>query len=143
MHYFKFAAIILMLATAMPAWAQDNPIVARMEAFAEAYNAADAQAIAGFYADDGALLPPGSKIVTGKQSIADHYATAFGQGVSDLQFRILEIRQAGPATAVEIGETQVKAGNRTIHGRYLHVWTKEGEIWSLSRDMYHVLGIAD
>lgn len=123
--------------------AQDNPIVQRMQEFAVAYNAKDAGAIAGFYTSDGALLPPGSAVLSGREPIAAHYASAFEQGVSDLQFKVLEIRQAGPATAVEIGETQVMAGTRKIHGRYLHVWVLENGTWALSRDMYHVVGITD
>lgn len=112
-------------------------------AVAAAYNARDARSVAGFYAADGVLLPPGSRMVVGAGPIADHYANAFTQGLSDLKFRILEIRQAGHDTAVEIGETEVKAGSRTIRRRYLHVWTRQGDVWSISRDMYHVLGMTE
>lgn len=140
----RFATSAAMLAAAAfwsPAAAQDNPIVQQMEAFAEAYNAKDSARIADFYTEDGALLAPRSKIISGRASIGEHYARAFAGGVTELQYRVLEIRQAGPATAVEIGETQVRANDQTIFGRYLHVWTKQDDRWLLSRDMYHVLGV--
>lgn len=131
--------LLLALLLPVPALAQDNPIVARMNAFAAAYNARDAQAIAGFYAEDGALLPPQAAILSGRPAIAAHYAAAFNAGVGNLRFKVLEIRQHGPAAAVEIGETLVDAGGRTIRGRYLHVWISRDGQWWLSRDIYHVL----
>ncbi|MEP1849797.1 MAG: DUF4440 domain-containing protein [Nitratireductor sp.] len=143
MSYRKLIAVCLLVVLApVPAAAQDNPIVARIEAFRAAYNAKDAQGIAGFYTERGALLPPQSKALVGRGPIATHYASAFGQGVGALEVRILEIDQVGPSAAVEIGETSVKAGGRTVHGRYLHVWKKVGEDWMLDRDIYHVLGVS-
>ncbi|MCC2113486.1 MAG: SgcJ/EcaC family oxidoreductase [Hyphomicrobiales bacterium] len=124
-----------------PAFAQENPILQRMQAFANAYNAQDAAGVSAFYTEKGAILPPRSKPVVGRNSIARHYAEAFEGGVSDLKYRVLEIEQVGPATAIEIGETQVKFKEQTISGRYLHVWTNVNGTWSISRDMYHVLGV--
>ncbi|MEZ5812685.1 MAG: SgcJ/EcaC family oxidoreductase [Rhizobiaceae bacterium] len=136
-------ALLILLAAAGLARAQDNPIVNRMAAFAEAYNAGDAAAIAGFYTEEGAVLPPQGRAVVGRDSIRAHYARAFDGGVGGLEYRIVEIRQHGPAAAVEIGETRVKAGGQTILGRSMHVWVMSGGAWYLSRDMYHVLGVAD
>jgi uncharacterized protein (TIGR02246 family) len=136
------AAIALLIAGVAGAAAQDNPIVGRMQAFAAAYNAGDAQAIGTFYTEDGALLPPGGAILSGRPAIAGHYASAFKQGASNLRFRVLEIRQAGPETAVEIGETRVSAGKNEIDGRYLHVWVLQDGAWMLSRDIYHVVGVS-
>ncbi len=134
------SAALIALLVMMPAYAQENPILKRMEAFTRAYNAGDAVGVSEFYIEKGALLPPQSKALVGRNSIAAHYAKAFKNGVTNLTFKILEIDQIGPATAVEIGETQVKIGAQTIHGRYLHVWKKVNDTWSISRDMYHVLG---
>lgn len=136
------AATVLFLCGAASAIAQDNPIVARMQEFAAAYNAGDAEAIGGFYTEDAALLPPGSAIVSGRAAIVGHYASAFSQGVTNLRFRVLEIRQAGPQTAVEIGETRVAAGDREIDGRYMHIWVLQDGAWMLSRDMYHIIGVS-
>lgn len=135
-----FSAILIALALVVPASAQDNPIVKRMEQFRAAYNAGDAQSVSSFYTEKGVLLPPRSKALVGRKPIAAHYAKAFQQGVGNLRFRVLEIKQVSPEAAIEIGETQVIAGAQTIHGRYLHVWAKVDGTWSISRDMYHVLG---
>jgi len=134
--------VLLAMIAGGSAGAQDNPIVARMAAFAEAYNAKDAVAISNFYTENGALLPPQGKALVGRPPIAAHYAAAFANGVGGLKYRVIEIEQAGPDTAVEIGETQVQLKTQTITGRSMHVWKRVGGTWFLHRDMYHVLGVA-
>lgn len=135
-------AVLVGLAFLSAAGAEDNPIAARMAAFTEAYNKGDAAAIAAFYTEDGAVLPPQGAALVGRQKISDHYAQAFGRGVGNLRYKILEIRQLGPAAAVEIGEAQVSAGDQTILSRSMHVWLLRDGTWALSRDMYHVLAVA-
>ena len=135
------AALAVSLCTSIPATAQDNPIASRMRAFVEAYNAGDEKAVAGFYTEDGVLLPPHAAALVGREAIGNHYASAFAAGVNNLRIDIKEIRGHGPARAVEIGETAVELNGQTIQGRYLHVWTLAGGQWFLSRDMYHVLAV--
>jgi uncharacterized protein (TIGR02246 family) len=130
-----FAAL---LAATAAASAEDNPVIARMTAFAAAYNAQDAAAVAGFYAPEAALLPPGQASVLGRDAIAQHYAQAFAAGARDLQFRVFDIR-GFEANAVEIGETVVMAGDQRIVGRYMHLWEIVEGALLLTRDMYHVL----
>lgn len=131
---------LFLLLLALPAHAQDNPIIQQIKAFQAAFNAGDARSVSGFYTEDGALFPPRAATVVGRTAIAAHYARAFEAGVGGLQINLLEIRQHGPDTAIEIGETRVDAGAQRIHGRYLHVWTRVGETWRLSRDIYNVIG---
>jgi uncharacterized protein (TIGR02246 family) len=138
-----FCLVILMAAFGgASARAQDNPIVARIAAFQDAYNAGDAVAISNFYTENGALLPPQSKALVGRPTIAAHYAAAFANGVGGLKYRVIEIEQAGPDTAVEIGETQVQFKTQTITGRSMHIWKRVNGDWLLHRDIYHVLAVA-
>lgn len=122
MLFRLFIAGLVALILAGPVSAQENPIVKRLAAFTLAYNAKDAAAISGFYTEKAALLPPRSKALVGREPIAAHYANAFAEGVGRLSYKVLEIEQNNAETAVEIGETQVKLGERTIVGRSLHVW---------------------
>ena len=137
-----FSILAILLLGGLPALAQGNPIVAQMEAFQKAFNAGDAVAVAGFYTEDGALLPPRAKEVFGRSAIASHYAKAFKSGVTGLNVKILEIKQAGPAGAIEIGRTQLNLKDQKIQGRYLHVWTNQDGAWLISRDIYHVLSVS-
>lgn len=144
MRFIMPFACTFICAFALPAplQAQENPIVARADAFVTAFNAGDASAVAEFYAEDSAIFPPQSGNIVGREAIAAHYARAFRSGVEGLEMTILEIRAHGAAAAVEIGETMVSLGEQRIHGRYLHVWTREGEgSWLLSRDIYNVIEV--
>ncbi len=133
-------ALLLILAS-VAAQAQGNPIVQRMEQLAKVFNEGDAKAISRFYTETAVLLPPRSKLLIGRDAIQAHFARAFSAGVGKLTFRILEIMQAGPGKAIEIGQTRAKVGERTVAVRYLHVWEQnsQGE-WMLSRDIYQALG---
>ncbi len=133
-----FFALII----SQPAISQDNPIVKRLAALTEAYNAKDAAAISEFYTENGALLPPRSRALIGRQKIAAHYAQAFANGVQSLKYQVLEINRAGEDTAIEIGETLVQFPEQKISGRSMHVWRKVNGTWFLHRDMYHVLAIS-
>ncbi|MBN9670853.1 YybH family protein [Roseibium aggregatum] len=114
-----------------------------MAAFVKAYNAQDAAAVSTFYTDKAALLPPRSKALVGRQAIANHYAQAFQNGVEALIYQVIEIDQAGPGSAVEIGETRVKFKAQSIAGRSIHVWKNVNGEWFIHRDMYHVLAISE
>ncbi len=134
---FALAAILALSAAAR---AEDNPIIARMNDFAAAYNAQDPAAIAAFYAPDAALLPPRQASILGREAIAQHYAEAFAAGARDLQFKVFDIR-GFETNAVEIGETVVMVGEQRIVGRYMHLWEIVDGQLLLTRDMYHVLAI--
>jgi len=138
MTRLAFALLVCLLA--LPAAAQNNPIVQRLQAFTAAYNAGDAATIATFYTENGAILPPQSAAVIGRAAIAEHYAAAFQGGVGNLRIDVKEIQGHGPSSAVEIGETAVDFNGQTILGRYMHVWVLQDGVWMLSRDIYHVLG---
>lgn len=131
---------LFLLAFSLPTAAQDNPVIRQIKAFQTAFNAGDAETLSAFYTEDGALFPPRAGTVLGRAAIADHYARAFDSGVSGLRINLLELRQHGPETAIEIGETTVDTATLRIHGRYLHVWTRDAGTWRLSRDIFNVIG---
>ncbi len=137
----RLAALLILCLLALPATAQDNPIIQRLQSFIAAYNAGDAPAIATFYTEDAAVLPPRAAAVVGREAITKHYADAFQGGVGNLRLDVKEIRGHSPSSAVEIGETAVEFNGQTILGRYLHVWVLQDGTWLLSRDIYHVLDV--
>ncbi|MEM0991278.1 MAG: nuclear transport factor 2 family protein, partial [Pseudomonadota bacterium] len=57
-----------------------NPIIARMTAFVEAYNAQNVPGILSFYAPDAVLMAPGQRSIVGHEAIGKHYAQAFAAG---------------------------------------------------------------
>jgi len=130
----------LLILLALPASAQDNPIVARVQVLAQAYTAGDVATIAAIYSENAALFPPQMETLVGRPAIANLYARAFQGGATNLRFTVQEIRQHGPGTAVEIGETLIEVNGTDIRARYVHVWRLENGRWMLSRDIYNVIG---
>lgn len=133
-------AFTLLLPLAAQAQTNDtsNPIVARMAALVEAYNAQDLAAIGAIYSEDAALFAPGERAILGREAIVQHYADAIASGARDVQFMTFDI-QSTDTTAVEIGETVLQAGENRVVTRYMHLWEViDGQIL-LTRDMYHVL----
>ncbi len=132
------ALALLPLSASAQSTDTSNPIIARMAALVEAFNAQDVQTIAAIYAEDAVLLPPGRPSIVGRQAIAQEYAQAFAQGARDMQFQTFDIR-GFDQNAVEIGETVSFVGSQRVVGRYMHLWeVVDGQIL-LTRDMYHIL----
>ena len=139
-------ALLVCLALLLPLAAQaqtndtSNPVIARMAALVEAYNAGDLAAIGAIYAPDAVLLPPGEASIIGRDAIVQHYADAIQSGASDVQFMTFDIRST-ETTAVEIGETVLQAGGNRVVTRYMHLWEVVNGQILLTRDMYHVLAV--
>ena len=137
----RLLALLCLMLLPISAMAQDNPIIARMTAFAAAYNRQEAATLAAYYAPNAILLAPGQKAIIGGEAIARHYQQAFDAGARELQFKAFDIRPLGDKAAIEIGETVVQLGNQRIVGRYMHMWeVLDGQLL-LTRDMYHVLKV--
>lgn len=123
------------------AHAQENPVLPAIKGFVKAFNSGDAGQLSPFYAEKAALMPPRHKLVNGRAAIQTHFANAFRGGVGGLNIKLLELDQAGPQAVIEIGRSQVRQGNKTITGRYLHVWKQVADRWLITRDIYHVLDV--
>ena len=137
----RILSLLILVFLPFSAWAQDNPILQRMSAFVQAYNAQDVATIASFYSSDAVLLPPKEKALVGRDAIAAHYARAFAAGAKGLQSKTFDIRPINSAAAVEVGETVVNVGAQRVVGRYMHIWQIEDGQLLLTRDMYHLLKI--
>jgi hypothetical protein len=65
-------SIVVMLAFAPAAIAQDQPdIEENRQAYAAAFNAANAEELAQIFSDDAVLLPPDSERVEGRSAIEE------------------------------------------------------------------------
>jgi len=91
--------------------------------FISAFNAGNADAVAGFYADDAVLLLPNSPIARGGAAVRDHMRAMAGMHPT-LDFSPDRISQSGDM-AYEVGHyTMTVAGNRD-QGDYVAVWRRQ------------------
>jgi len=137
-----FLAFTLLLPLQAYAQSNDtsNPIIARMAALVDAYNAQDLAAIGAIYSEDAVLFAPGEASIQGREAIVQHYSDAIASGTRDVQFMTFDI-QSTDTSAVEIGEVVLQAGENRIVTRYMHLWeVVDGQVL-LTRDMYQVLAV--
>lgn len=96
------------------------------DAYAEAANANDAEAIAAYFADDAVRLPPNQPMIKGKEDIiANLKENVADDDGGTIKFEIVDLYAAGDY-AVEIGSwvSTDTAGTETT-GKYMSLFEKQ------------------
>lgn len=109
------------------------------QAFADAMNAADWDALAMTYTEDAVLMPPNAESVRGRDAIRD-YISSFPP-ISDFQLTNSEVDGAGDIAYVTGAYTMTLTpeGAEPIvdSGKYIEIRKKQADgSWLMSRDMY-------
>jgi ketosteroid isomerase-like protein len=133
-------ALCIGLALAAPAAAQDKATIQKHnDAFAAAFNKGDYATVAGMYAEDATLLPPGAEMVKGRAGIQAFWTKA-GEGVTDAKLTAVEVTPLGGAWAREIGTFSLKtkaSPPQELTGKYVVIWQKAGDDWKLATDIWN------
>ena len=117
-------------------------IAASAERFEAAYNSGDAAAMAALYTPDGAVLPPDTARIDGREGIQALWQGYMDAGVEDLALETVELEAHG-ASASEVGTFTLTApdgagGRVTAGGKYIVLWQRgEDGIWRLHRDIWN------
>lgn len=117
-------------------------IAATSARFEAAYNGGDAQAVAALYTEDGAVLPPGSARIDGREGIAGLWQSFIDAGVRDLDLETVELEASGDS-ASEVGQFTLTApdgqgGRITAGGKYIVLWQRGADgVWRLYRDIWN------
>ena len=101
-------------------------------AWTGAYNAADAKALLGLYADDAVISTVRDGTVSGKPAIEAFWIGDFG-GASTLT--LTDVYIAGELAHLE-GEYQVADRGKLTNGRYIQLWMREPGGWRIHREMW-------
>lgn len=109
--------------------------------------AKDAAATAGFYAEDGVLMPPGSPPQEGREAIAAAWSGLFALPGFSLTFWPTRIVIAASAdVAWEIGAYNLAydgdGGPVNDKGKYVVAWRKVDGIWQVGADIFNTNGPA-
>ena len=108
--------------------------------WARHWNAGDLDGVAAVYAEDAVYLPPHHEAVHGREAIREYLKAPLSHGVTDLAFDVTYIKQQGPI-AWDVGTyrmtiPQNEGTKREDHGKYLTVWRRIGERWSIAADAW-------
>jgi len=111
-----------------------------LENFVTALNAGDAAAVASFYTDDAALLPPGGERVDGREAIQAFWQGAIDGGMKANSLHAVEVFDGGDV-AGEVGvfvlTVPADDGVSEIHGKYIVIWERRDGVWQLHRDIWN------
>jgi uncharacterized protein (TIGR02246 family) len=150
MHYLKTAAVaaagLLALAGCQKAPADTSADKAALRAmlveFDTAYNAGDADKIAGMYWEDAVVMPPGEPASTGRVAIRasmDSGITAAKAAGMSLDIADANIIEVSGDMAFDSGTYEVKsaAGAVIDTGNYVGVYQKREGKWGYIRDIWN------
>jgi uncharacterized protein (TIGR02246 family) len=106
---------------------------------AAAFNSGDSARIAQLYTDDAILMPPGSKMIKGRDGV-ERYWRATARTVIDSKLTAIEVKSIDQADAHEIGSFTARsrgARPREIDGNFVILWRKVGDDWQVAADIWN------
>lgn len=138
---FRVFVLALLLDLPLAAGAQDLKTIQRLDdEFSQAFGKGDFAALAGFYADDAVLLPPGAEMVDeGRTGIESFWAGAVAQ-VSELRLNAKDVTPLGSEAAREIGTFTLRTKGpqpQDMVGKYVVIWRKVGSGWKIATDIWN------
>jgi uncharacterized protein (TIGR02246 family) len=104
-------------------------VLAIAQAWEKCANDRDARGIAGLYAENATLLPPGQPAISGRQNIQEFWQGFLDAGASDARLKSVQIVGSGDL-AYEVGEfsammPQPSGGTAPGTGKYLVVFGRQ------------------
>jgi uncharacterized protein (TIGR02246 family) len=92
-------AWVVALVAAGPIHAQsvEDEVRSAYEAWDQAFNSADAEAVAAAYADDALFLPATHDVISGPEGVQTFFSALFDMGVSGHKLDLIEARDEGDA----------------------------------------------
>jgi uncharacterized protein (TIGR02246 family) len=144
--FVPFVLVVMALAACTPkpadTAADEAALKADPVAWFEAYNAGDADGVAGLYAEDAMLMAPGAPPVSGRTAIREFIS----MDIEMSKARGL-VMNAGEITGVGVaGDTGWLSGTFTVvdgaattvdSGKFLSVYRRTANGWQLTRDIWN------
>jgi ketosteroid isomerase-like protein len=98
----------------------------------------DYAGIAALYTESAMILPPDGPIVMGKPAIEEFWRSAANAiGLTDAVLKTHDLEVAGDM-ACEVGEANLKLGDRQLMVKYIVVWMSGGDgHWRAHRDIWN------
>jgi uncharacterized protein (TIGR02246 family) len=114
-----------------------STIRALSDRFESTFSIGDVTKIAGFYTENGMLLPSGFDFVRGKQDIKEFWQSAIDMGIKYIKIDIIEIEQHDD-TAIEMSNYTLSGSDKQVidAGKGIVIWKKTGDDWKMHRDIW-------
>ena len=131
---------VLAASCTAPAALPDTAVVHDLNAaWAEAFASGDGSRVAALYAEDAVVMPSGAPPVQGREAIAQFWQGVIDSGAARVELTTDEAISAGASTIPERGHLAIlDANGATIgEGKYVVVWTLDGDQWLLTWDIWN------
>jgi|SRR5579875_1345247 len=98
--------------------------------FAEAFNRKDTDALVAMFAEQGSVMPPGLRTITGRESIGNFWRSTV-ERASELSLTSRSLKPLGPDVARQQGRIGMKLGEgaQDLTGKFLLLWEKSADGW--------------
>ena len=115
-----------------------STIRALSDNFESTFSIGDITKIAGFYTDNGMLLPARFDFVRGKQDIKEFWQSAINMGIKYIKIDIIEVEQHDD-TAIEMSNYTLSGSDKQVidAGKGIVIWKKTGDAWKMHRDIWN------
>jgi uncharacterized protein (TIGR02246 family) len=135
---FFFATFVLAGSTfahaAQPSQQEAQSAATRLgQLYDSNYAAKDADAMAQLYAEDGTLVSPGGKLITGRAALKQYYEQRFGSGAKEHHIHVIDANaQGNGGFSIADFSVQVPKGDGTYReesGHIMAIYVKSSNGW--------------
>lgn len=95
-----------------------------------------AAAAKGVYTRDASILPPGAKMIRGRDAIVEFWRAAVEQGLEAAELETVELRVAGEFIH-QIGRALLTVQNQPVPAKYAVLWKQEDGQWKWHVDVWN------
>ena len=115
-----------------------STIRAITDSFESTFSIGDVTKIAGYYTENGMLLPTGFDFVRGKQDIKEFWQSAIDMGIKYIKIDIIEVEHHDD-TAIEMSSYTLSGSERQVidAGKGIVIWKKTNNAWKMHRDIWN------
>jgi uncharacterized protein (TIGR02246 family) len=126
-------------ASAQESMDADTAIRAGSQAWAAAWNAGDAKALAALYTEDAIVMAPGGEPAQGRTAIMEAFQAAIEEAAGAQNKTMTKEVMAMGDWAIELGGfvTDAASGSHLDHGPFIAVWKKVDGKWLIHRDIWN------
>lgn len=120
----------------------DAAIDAARAELVAAFKRNDIASLAALFADDATLLPPGTRMITGREGTESFWRNV-AERVGELSLTPTSVKPLGADSAREVGRMRMQASGQPaqeVLSKYLLLWQKSADRWTIESLIWNRVG---
>jgi ketosteroid isomerase-like protein len=139
MRIFTVLAVFLIVTgcTQAPPSTDPSVITSRSDAWDDALNAKDIDALVELYTSDARVLPPNNKMQTGRDAVRAEFGAMIDAGLGG-ELTSIETTVYGDI-GYNVGTFSIRDGDQVVDtGKFIETWRRGDDgVWRISNDIYN------